>query len=129
MVAIFFECLAAGAAPTIFGDGAQTRDYVHVDDVVTATLAAQRAPGTVYNIGTGVETSVNELFSHCREVAGSTVEPEFAPARPGELQRSVLDVSLARSELGWQPLRALEDGLRATWEWARGKEERELGRI
>jgi UDP-glucose 4-epimerase len=129
VVAIFFEQLAAGEVPTIFGDGEQTRDYVHVDDVVAATLAAQRAPGAVYNVGTGIETTVNELFALCRDIAKSSVEAEYAPARPGELERSVLDATLARSELGWEPAWALDDGLRSTWKWERGKEASAQGRI
>jgi len=86
-------------------------------DVVRATLAAAERDGGVYNVGTGRETSVVELFDLCRRVAGKeSVEPEFAPPRPGELQRSVLDVSRAVDELGWRPEHSLEEGLRETWE-------------
>ena len=117
VVAIFFSRLAEGETPKVFGDGTQTRDYVFVGDVVRATLAARERDGGVYNVGTGRETSVNELLELCVRVAGKEVEPEFAPARPGELQRSVLDPSRAVDELGWRPERSLEDGLRETWEW------------
>jgi len=116
VVAIFFNKLRDGERPTIFGNGRQTRDYVYVGDVVRATLAAQDVDGGVYNVGTGRETSVVELLDLCLAVAGKEVEPEFAPERPGELQRSVLDPSLAVDELGWRPERSLEDGLRETWE-------------
>jgi len=129
VVAIFFEQFTAGEVPTIFGDGEQTRDYVHVEDVVNATLAAQNAPGSVYNVGTGIETTVNELFTLCRNLAGSTVEAVYAPRRPGELERSVLDATRARSDLGWEPAWALDDGLRSTWEWQSGKEAGAQGRI
>jgi UDP-glucose 4-epimerase len=71
----------------------------------------------VLNVGTGTETSVLELYELCRGVAGSSLEAVEAPARLGELQRSVLDVSLAERELGWRPEVSLEDGLRRTWEW------------
>jgi UDP-glucose 4-epimerase len=116
VVAIFFGRLAARQAPRIFGDGRQTRDYVYAGDVARATLAAAGHAGGVFNIGTGRETSVLELYEICRRVAGPDVEAEAAPARVGELQRSVLDVSLAARELDWRPEVGLEEGLRRTWE-------------
>jgi UDP-glucose 4-epimerase len=118
VVAIFFNRLKAGEAPRIFGDGSQTRDYVYVGDVVAATLAAADTRTGVYNVGTGRETSVVELFEACRAVSGAQVDPEFAPARLGELERSVLNVSLAADELGWRPASTLDEGLAATWAWA-----------
>jgi len=117
VVAIFLGQLARGETPRIFGDGTQTRDYVYVGDVVRATLAAAGHDGGVFNIGTGRETSVVELYDLCRRVAGKEVDAEFAPPRPGELQRSVLDTGRAVDELGWRPERSLEEGLRETWEW------------
>jgi UDP-glucose 4-epimerase len=115
VVAIFLGLLRSGTAPKIFGDGRQTRDYVYVGDVAQATLAAVGQAGGVFNIGTGVETSVVDLFAACRTVAGVEVEADHAPARAGELQRSVLDPSLAAKVLGWSPETSLEQGLRATW--------------
>jgi UDP-glucose 4-epimerase len=115
VVAIFLGRLAAGEQPRIFGDGRQTRDYVYAGDVARATLAAVGRQG-VFNVGTGTETSVLELYELCRRVAGSEVEAEPADARLGELQRSVLDASLAERELGWRPEISLEEGLRTTWE-------------
>jgi UDP-glucose 4-epimerase len=121
VVAIFCQRLVSGEQPRIFGDGTQTRDYVYVTDVVRATLAAAEHDGGVFNVGTGRETSVVELFELCRRVADKDdVEAVFAPARPGELQRSVLDISRAVDELGWRPERSLEEGLRETWEWMSG---------
>ena len=117
VVAIFLGQLVRGEQPKIFGDGTQTRDYVYVGDVVRATLAAAGHDGGVFNIGTGRETSVVELYDLCRLVAGKEVEAELAPPRPGELQRSVLDAGRAVDELGWRPERSLEEGLRETWEW------------
>jgi UDP-glucose 4-epimerase len=117
VVAIFLGRLAAGEAPRIFGDGRQTRDYVYAGDVAQATVAAVGRDGGVFNVGTGTETPVVELYEVCRRVAGSSLEAEEAPARLGELQRSVLDVGLAERELGWRPEVPLEDGLRRTWEW------------
>jgi UDP-glucose 4-epimerase len=120
VVAIFLGRLAAGETPRIFGDGSQTRDYVYAGDVARASLAAVGRDGGVFNVGTGIETSVTELYELCRQVAGSELQAEHAEARLGELQRSVLDVSLAERELGWRPELTLEDGLRRTWESIRG---------
>ena len=116
VIAIFMGRLRAGEGVTIFGDGEQTRDFVYVGDVVAAILAAVGQDGGVFNVGTGVETSVNQLFEACRRVAGPELQPKYAAARPGEILRSVLDVSLAERKLGWQPRSSLEEGLRATWE-------------
>jgi UDP-glucose 4-epimerase len=116
VVAIFLGKLAAGERPRIFGDGNQTRDYIYAGDVASATLAAAGQDGGVFNVGTGQETSVLELYELCRRVAGSELEADQAPLRLGELQRSVLDISRAQKELGWQPKVLLEDGLRRTWE-------------
>ena len=115
VVAIFMDRLRAGDGVTIFGDGEQERDFVYVGDVVRAVLAAAgRDAGTV-NVGTGVATSVNGLFEACRSVAGVDVEAEYAPARPGDVLRSVVDVSLAAQALGWRPEVPLAEGLRLTW--------------
>ncbi len=116
VVAIFLGLLAEGRAPKIFGDGRQTRDYVYVGDVTRATLAAVGHDGGVFNVGTGIETSVLDLFEACRSVAGSAADAEHAPARTGELQRSVLDAGRAARALGWRGETSLEDGLRQTWE-------------
>jgi len=115
VVSIFLGRLAAGEPPRIFGDGSQTRDYVYAGDVASAALMAAGKAG-VFNIGTGIETSVLELYELCRRVAGSELEAEHADARLGELQRSVLDVTRADRELGWRPKIGLEEGLRLTWE-------------
>ncbi|MGH3131928.1 MAG: NAD-dependent epimerase/dehydratase family protein, partial [Gaiellaceae bacterium] len=88
VVAIFMERLAAGDGVQIFGDGTQTRDFVYVEDVAKAMLAAVGHQGGVFNVGTGVETSVNDLYGACRAVAGARGEPEYAPARLGDLVRS-----------------------------------------
>jgi UDP-glucose 4-epimerase len=117
VVAIFMGLLHDGGTPTIFGDGSQTRDYVYVGDVANAMLLAVERDGGVFNIGTGVETSVVGLFDAIRTASGIDREAAFAAARLGELQRSVLDPSLATRELGWRPERSLADGLAATWEW------------
>jgi len=116
VIAIFCGALRAGRRPTVFGDGTQTRDYIFVGDVVAAALAAaeSRATGPV-NIGTGKEVSVLELAEALGRLGGAeSFEPEFAPARTGEVQRISLDAGLAERELGWRPQTSLEDGLRLT---------------
>jgi UDP-glucose 4-epimerase len=117
VVAIFMSRLRAGEPPQIFGDGQQTRDYVYVADAVAATVAALRHEGGTFNVGTGKETSVLDLLARIQRVAGTNVEPEFAPPRPGELQRSVLDISRAAAGLRWSPTEDLEAGVAATWAW------------
>jgi len=116
VIAIFLEHLAAHEPTAIFGDGTQTRDFVYVGDIVRGVLAAEGHDGGVFNLGTGLETSVNALHEACRQTAGSTEPPLYYPARPGESLRSVVDPSLAHSELRWQAEVSLADGLRETWE-------------
>jgi UDP-glucose 4-epimerase len=115
VVAIFMDRLRAGQGVTIFGDGSQTRDFVYVGDVVEAVLAAIGHEGGTFNVGTAEETSVNELFEACRHVAGSEVDAEHAAPRPGDVLRSVLDVSHTEAGLGWRPRTPLAEGLRLTW--------------
>ena len=124
VVAIFAGKLLAGETPLIFGDGRQTRDYVYVGDVVAANLAAAAHPEAhgAYNIGTGTEATVIDVLSALRQAAGlgeDELQPEFAPARTGELQRSALDVSRARAELGFTADTDLVAGMQPTLDWAR----------
>ena len=115
VVAIFLERMAEGAETVIFGDGEQSRDFVYVTDVVRALFAAAERDGGIFNVGTGVDTTVNALHEQCRRVAGSNAAPRHDAPRAGDARRSVLDVSLAARELGWQAESSLDDGLRATW--------------
>jgi len=118
VVAIFMGLLRDGGTPKIYGDGSQTRDYVYAGDVAGSVLRAlEGGGGGVYNIGTGTETSVVELYDAIERVSGVEREPEFAPPRLGELQRSVLDPSLAARSLGWRPEHSLAEGLAETWRW------------
>ena len=124
VIAIFCGRLVSGERPTIYGDGRQTRDYVYVADIVAANLAAASHPEArgVYNVGTSTESSVLEVLGALRRAAGlddDEFEPDFAPARLGELQRSALDVTRARAELGFTAQADLADGMRRTLEWAR----------
>ena len=117
VVAIFLGSLARDEQARIFGDGGQTRDYVYVGDVARATVSTLGHDGGVFNVGTGRETSVTDLYELCARVAGSDTPPEYAPARRGELQRSFLDTTRAAESLGFTAMVDLEDGLRATWDW------------
>jgi UDP-glucose 4-epimerase len=122
VVAIFAGLLLEGRPCTVFGTGEQTRDYVYVDDVVDAfARAATAGGGELFNIGTGEETSVNALYRAMADAAGVTDPPTYAPARPGELDRSCLDAGKAQRELGWSPQVTLEDGVRTTIDWTRSR--------
>ncbi len=117
VVAIFGLKMLANDDVTIYGDGEQERDYVYVDDIVAAALAAARsdAPtGGVYNIGSGVPTSVNEIFSLLAEETGYSRAPVLAPERPGDVRRIYLDTSKARDELGWTAEMGLREGITRT---------------
>ena len=120
VVAIFAERLLRGDEVTIFGTGEQTRDFVYVDDVVDAFFrGANRSGGLVINIGTGQELSVNELYGTMASVLGVESPPHFAAPRPGELDRSCLDVERARMQLGWSSWTEFRDGAAATIEAVR----------
>jgi UDP-glucose 4-epimerase len=124
VVAIFLNRLLADQAPTINGEGLQTRDYVHVSDVVRANLAAVGRPGfNIYNVGTGVETSVVDLYKEIDRAVGTNLPAQHGPAKQGEQQRSVVDGGLGRRELGLpQPIR-LSEGLARTAAWFRERAE------
>jgi UDP-glucose 4-epimerase len=118
VVSIFAGKLLAGEPCTIFGDGEQTRDFVFVDDVVDAfSRAATKGSGLLMNIGTGKETSVNELYRTMAANAGVVADPVHAPARAGELARSSLDPGRAAIHLGWKPWTELDQGTSAVLRW------------
>jgi UDP-glucose 4-epimerase len=120
VVAIFAGRLLAGEPCVIYGDGKQTRDFVYVDDVVDAfSRAGERGTGLLCNIGTGTETSVNELYMTMAKSAGVQQPPLYAPGRPGELQRSSLDPTRAAIHLGWKPWTSLEKGAACVIDWSR----------
>jgi UDP-glucose 4-epimerase len=115
VVAIFCRKMLGGRPCTIYGDGGQTRDFVYVDDVVSAYLAARdKGSGELLNVGSGRELSVNELYGQLAELTGTRQEPVYAPARAGELQRIVVSHDKASEVLGWSPGTDLTEGLKQT---------------
>ena len=112
VVARFVEAISRGERPVIHGDGSQTRDFVHVRDVAEANvLAMERGAGGVYNIGTGVETSIIGLCRLIARLSGGKCDPVYTEPRRGDIRRSVADASRARRVLGWSPRVKLEEGL------------------
>jgi UDP-glucose 4-epimerase len=122
VVAIFCGRLLSGEPCTIYGDGRQTRDYVYVGDVAAANVAAlERGAAGAFNVGTGIETDVNQLYGEVAQLAGVRKEPAYGAARGGEQRRSVIWPGRAAQELGWQPRMSLREGLSATFGYfARG---------
>jgi len=119
VITIFIRRLLKGESPVIFGDGEQRRDFVHVEDVAAATVAAveRDVTGVAINIGTGVATSVNQIADMLRRRIAPHVEPLHGPAQPGELRNSIADITLARELLGYEPKRTLEDNLDEVIDW------------
>lgn len=121
VIAKFFEMAMSGRAPRIHGDGEQTRDFTYIDDVVDATLLAgfsPKAEGQVYNVGTGRETSVNQLARLIIQITGAEVEPEYVDRRDiDNIRRRVVNIEKIRRELRWSPSVTIEKGLRYTYQW------------
>jgi len=119
----FAGAILAGERPVIFGDGGQTRDFTHVDNVVEANLLACRAPaeafGRVFNIGAGGRISLNDLAREMLDLLGSDLEPEHGPPRPGDVRDSQADISLARRLLGYEPRIDAREGLARAIDWYR----------
>lgn len=123
VVAIFAQRLLRGEDVTINGEGKQTRDYVFVGDVVRAFVAAlAKGESGIFNVGTGVETDVNQLFGHINEFTGAGAQEQHGPAKPGEQERSVLDYSHTQRSLGWTPEVDVATGLKTTVDWFRERE-------
>ncbi len=121
VVAIFSQKMLRGETPTIFGDGKQTRDYVFVKDVVAVVMAAWKhgSASGAFNVGTSIETDVNRLAEVIADAAGFKEDVPHGPGQPGEQRTSCVDITRARTELGWFPKVSLEEGLRQTVEWFR----------
>jgi UDP-glucose 4-epimerase len=122
VVAIFTQKMLKGEQPIINGDGKQTRDYVFVGDVVQGVLLGLKYNGSdIFNIGTGIETDVNQLFGHIKTLTDSTCEEKHIPAKAGEQMRSVITSKKIGEALGWKPTVSLEEGLKRTVEFFKGK--------
>lgn len=120
VVSVFVDKLLKGEKPVIFGDGEQTRDFVYVEDVAKANIAALTCgDNAVINIGTGHPTSVNELLGLMNELNGTDVLPDYQPERPGDIRHSYLKNDKARSILGWEPEVTLREGLKRTLDYYR----------
>ena len=122
VISLFATALLEGRAPTIYGDGEQTRDFTYVADVVDGVLRASEAPGVsgeTINVAAGGRISLNRLFETMRTLVGATVEPTYAASRTGDVRDSQADVSKAKRLLGFEPRVPLEEGLRQTMDWYR----------
>src|SRR3984957_13024549 len=122
VLARFITQMLQGQQPTIFGDGKQSRDFTHVDNVVEANLIACTAPasdvaGRVFNIATGIRTDLNQVFHFVKQVTGYQGEVSYGPERAGDVKHSVADLSQAERRLNYRPIVYFEEGLRRTIEW------------
>ncbi len=119
VVAIFIEKMLNGEQPLINGDGQQTRDFVYVGDVVEANILAMKnnTSDSIFNIGTGIETSVNQIFNQLKEIINPNIENKHGPPKQGEQRRSVIEFAKAKEILRWKPMTSLIDGLKKTCEY------------
>lgn len=118
VVAIFSRACLDRRPPTIFGTGEDTRDYVYVEDVVDSIVrAGHHGGGLFFNVGTGIETSTNQVFETIAKHARFGGGAKHGPPRPGDIPRSVLDASRAREKLGWEPYTTFDEGIRRTVDW------------
>lgn len=116
----FIQAMLKGEAPTIYGDGEQSRDFTYVDNVVQANILAletKDAAGKILNIACGERTKVNDLVNSLNKILGRRIKPSFASPRPGDVKHSVASISLAKKVLGYQPQISIEEGLERTVEW------------
>ena len=124
VISLFIEALAKGQAPTVHGDGKQTRDFTFVGDVVTGVLAsceAAKASGEVINVAAGGRISLLDLIKTLQTILGTNLKPVFGPTREGDVRDSQADIQKARKLLDFSPVVAFEDGLRQTVEWFKAR--------
>lgn len=131
VLARFISLMLKGETPTIFGDGSTSRDFVYIDNVVSANLKAAKAPasaaGRVFNVATGARTTLLEAYSTIRDITGYTGSVEFKPEREGDIRHSLADISLAREVLGYEVIAPFREGLEKTIEWYRIAELEPIG--
>jgi nucleoside-diphosphate-sugar epimerase len=123
VISIFARGLLENKAPTIYGDGEQTRDFTYIANVVDGVLRAVTAPnaaGQVINVATGTSISLNRLFSSMRDILGSSLQVAYGPVRSGDVKDSLADITRARTLLGYEPCVTFEAGLKKTIDWYRG---------
>jgi UDP-glucose 4-epimerase len=116
VISIFIDCILKNEPCTVFGNGDQVRDYVYVGDVVAANVLAMNCESNIFNIGTSVETSVNDLIATFSSILGKKVDHQHVEPRPGEVFRNVLDYNRALSQIHWQPRTKLKEGILKTFE-------------
>lgn len=122
VISVFGSALLAGRTVTVYGDGTSTRDYVYVGDVVDAFVCAAEAPSAIvgtYNIGTGTQTTVADLYRMIASAVGAVDEPQYGPARTGEIHAIALDATRSDVDLGWRPAVCLSEGIERTVSWLR----------
>ncbi len=121
VLSLFMKHLLSGTAPTIFGDGEQTRDFTYVEDVADLCCKASQAgaAGKMYNAGNGGRYSLNFIWDLLQKIEGVRIAPEYGPPRPGDVRDSMADTAAAKAELGHAPRFSIEEGLRRTLEWYR----------
>jgi UDP-glucose 4-epimerase len=123
VIAIFCQNLLDGVVPEIHWDGEQTRDFAYVGDCARANLLAlEQGDGQAFNVGTGVGTSINELFGTLTKVAGEDIEPRRGPRRAGDVRDSCLDCTRIERDLGWRAEVGLREGLQRTWDYFRKRQ-------
>ena len=120
VITIFVTRLLEGKSPVVFGDGMQQRDFVHVDDIAAGTVAALEGPAGIYNLGTGVSTTVLDLAKLLVERINPGIEIAFAAEQPGELRNSVANIDAARTRLGYEPQRILDQDIGPVIDYIRG---------
>jgi UDP-glucose 4-epimerase len=126
VLAKFITLMLKGEAPTIFGDGTQSRDFTYIDNTVEANLLAAKAPaaevaGRVFNVATGRRVDLNEMFQALKKLTGYSGEVRYGPERGGDIKHSLADISQAEKHLGYKPKVDFEEGLRRTVEWYRAQ--------
>ncbi|MEH7384301.1 NAD-dependent epimerase/dehydratase family protein [Bacillus sp. JJ1521] len=117
VIKIFFDCMMKGVPPQIFGDGTQTRDFIFVEDIARAHVAAlKEVPSGIYNVSTNTEISVNELINWIKETTQVELSPIYTEERAGDIYKSCLDNSKIKTNLGWEPVYSVLEGIKETYD-------------